>query len=295
MDDDLDSILRRVAAGELTPEQALPLIDAAKAASSPSGSSDPAWGTAPTTPPGSPGAAEGAPATGRSEAGPPRDVRISVNYRSLDVVADPSVDTVAVSGGHTVRRDGDTLVVESTQFQGFVEFDEGEFGRSGGAWSFLPRSTAWARSVKGQHVTVRVNPSMPITIDCAGSSLRVSGCEGGSRIRVVATSLKLDRVRGPLELDALTSSVKGSVAITGTSRISAESSSVKLVLQPGTDVRVSATANRMGKIVLPGTPVPGPNGQPESVLGDGSGRLVVDGVMSSIALSSDVNVEWATA
>jgi hypothetical protein len=293
MNSDLDAILRRVAAGELTPEEALPLIDAAQAASGSTGDSDPGWGTPPasTARPGGPETETTSP--GRE--GPVKAVRMSVNYRSVDVLADPSVDQVSVSGGHSIRREGDTLIVESNQFHGFVEFEDRVRAESGGAWSFLPRSAAWARGMKGEHLTVRVNPTLPITIDSAGATLRVSGCEGGTRIRVVATSLKLERVRGPLELDALTSSVKGTAAITGDSRISGESASVKLLLLSGSDVRVSVASNRMGKVVLPGRPSQGRNHQAESVLGNGSGRLVLDGVMSSISLSADQGADRASA
>lgn len=288
MTSDLDAILRRVAAGEITPEEALPLIDAAQQAA---GSGAPEWGT-----PSDPAGRTGGPETETTDAtreAPVRDVRISANYRSLDVIADPSVDTVSVTGSHTVRREGDTLIVESNQFSGFTEFEHGRV-ESSGAWSFLPRSAAWARGMKGDHVAVRVNPTLPITIDSAGAALRISGCEGGARIRVVAASLKLERVRGPLELDALSSSVKGTAAITGTSRISAESSSVKLLLLPGSDVRVSAGSNRLGKIVLPGHPQTA-GARQESVLGAGTGRLTVEGVMSSVALSAEAAAYRVTA
>jgi hypothetical protein len=297
MSTDFDAILRKVAAGELTPEEALPLIDAAQAPSTAaSGAEAPEWGT----PPGQ-GARPGGPeseTTSPGREGPVRDVRISVSYRSADIVADPTVDQVAVTGGHSVRRDGDTLVVDSTQLHGFTEFENMgrvEFSGGGGAWSFLPRSAAWARAMKGDHVTIRINPALPITVDAAGAALRITGCEGGARIRAVMASLKLDRVRGQLELDALSSSVKGTAAVTGDSRISGESASVKLTLLAGSDVRVSASANRMGKIVLPGSPSRGANGTSESVIGNGTGCLVVDGVMSSIALTAEPGAFRATA
>lgn len=295
MSDDLDAILRRVAAGELTPEEALPLVDAARAASAPD------WGTPPSAPPGSPGSPETPPAPDQpapqAEGTRPRAVRISVSYRSVDVIGDPSVDTVLASGSHTVRREGDVLVVESLQLPGFVEFETGGGQESGGSWAFvgLTRSSAWARSMKGGHVTIRVNPSLPLEIDSAASAVRVSGCEGGARIRVVAASLKVDRLRGQLELEALTSSVKGTAAITGTSRISCESSSVKLSLLPGSNFRATTGPNRLGKVVLPGEPVSGPSGQAESIVGAGEGTLLVDGVMSSIMISSDETRFRATA
>jgi hypothetical protein len=288
MSSDLDAILRRVAAGELTPEEALPLIDAAQASQ---GSGAPEWGT-PSGGSARPGGPESETTDPAREA-PARAVRISVSYRSVDVVADPSVNQVAVSGSHVIHRDGDTLVVESNQFHGFTEFEHGR-GDSGGAWSFLPRSTAWARAVKGDHLTVRVNPNLPITIDSAGAGLRVSGFEAGARIRVVAASLKLERMRGSLELDALTSGVKGTAAVTGDSRISAESSSVKLLLLRGSDVRVSGGGNRWGKVVLPGQPDQR-SAKQESVLGAGTGRLTVEGVMSSIVLSAEAGADQIPA
>jgi hypothetical protein len=149
--------------------------------------------------------------------------------------------------------------------------------------------------MKGEHVTVRVNPSLRLEIDSAAAALRVVGCEGGARIRLVAASLKIDRVRGQLEIDAITSSVKGTAAITGASRIAGESSSVKLSLLPGSDVRATAGSNRLGKVVLPGTPTNGAGGQSESVVGNGEGTLLVEGVMSSIVLTSDAARYRATA
>lgn len=287
MSDDVEAILRRVAAGELTPEDALPLLDAAR------GPAAPEWGTPPTSPPGAPGApekpstADTPPGPGTKDA-PPRAVRIAVSYRSVDVIADPDVDQVSVTGDHTIRREGDVLVVESLQLPGFTEF-ESSSRESGGAWSFigLARSTAWARSMRGGHVTVRVNPTLPLDIDSAAAALRISGCEGGARIRLVAASLKVDRLRGQLDLEALTSAVKGAAAITGTSRISCESSSVRIALLPGSDFRATTSSNRLGKVVLPGAPKTGPSGQPESVVGTGEGSLVIEGVMSSIVISSD--------
>jgi hypothetical protein len=302
MNEDLDDILRRVASGELTPEAALPLIDAATSASAPPptppGEGSPHWGTPEA---GSAGEAHGSDTPKGSDRERPRSVRIAVSYRSADVIADPSVDQVVVVGDHTVRRDGDVLVVESLALPGFGEFgsareeqaERGERGERGGPFSFasLPRSLAWARAMKDQHLVIRVNPALPIEVDAAATGLRIRGCEGGARIRLVASSLKADRLRGPLDLDALSSSVKGTIVITGESRIACESASVKLALLPGSDVRMSAT-NRLGKVVLPESRSKTGLSDAqtiESVVGDGSGRLAVDAVMSSVMLTYDVS------
>lgn len=304
----VEEILRKVSAGELTPEQALPLLDAAEAsptsADAPSTSEPPA--SEPLTaepltsePPTGGPADEDAPST-RPAWGTPSTgagsstvtqtvtaVRVHASYRSVDVVADPSVAQVVVSGNHTVRHDGSTLVVES-QDSPFGPSGEGS-ERTGFSFADLPRSLAWAKAWTEQRLVVRVNPELPVELDAAGASVKVSGLEHGAKLRVIATALKLERVRGPLDIDALSSSVKGFAAPTGTSRIASESSSVKLLLGRGTDVRIKAR-NRMGKVVLPTAVSKGGLVDPdvaEATVGAGHGELTVDAVMSSVVLSLD--------
>lgn len=326
----LDEVLHRVAAGELTPEEALALMEPAQG-SSPSGSpsattaattaalttptttdatatpgttstpagadpltlhepsgnarpvadAPPAWGT-PAASPSTPGRA--ANPTGRPSAA----IRIHASYRSVDVLADPGVAEAVVSGTHSARRDRDTLVIESMDSP-FGDTTEDRAG-SGPRFSFdLPRSLAWARSWKEHHLVVRVNPDLPVEIDGAGASVRLSGLEGGARVRLIASALKLERVRGPLDVDAMSSSVKGFASPTGTSRIVAESSSVKLLLGPESDVHVRAR-NRMGKVVLPQAVSKGGLVDPdvaEARFGSGRGELTIDAVMSSVMLAGD--------
>jgi len=299
----VEEILRQVSSGELSPEQALPLLDAAEASSTPSVASDPAADSTPapvqplaSEPPS--GAAAETDETGEparpawgSAAGTVTQavtgVRVHASYRSVDIVADPSVAQVAVSGNHTVRHDGSTLVVES-QDSPFSPPGEGG-GRTGFSFADLPRSLAWAKAWTEQRLVVRVNPELAFELDAAGASVKVSGLEHGARLRVIASALKLERVRGPLDIDALSASVKGFAAPTGTSRITSESSSVKLILGPGTDVKIKAR-NRMGKVVLPTAVSKGGLVDPdvaEATVGAGRGELTIDAVMSSVVLSLD--------
>jgi len=137
---------------------------------------------------------------------------------------------------------------------------------------------------------VRFNPRLPLEIDVAGASVRIIGGEAGARIRLLASALKVDSLRGPLDLDAVSSSVKGTLGPSGASRISAESSSVKVGLLAGTGVRINAR-NRMGKVVLPSGATKGDMVDPglrEAVIGDGRGELSVESVMSSIVIGTDV-------
>ena len=300
---EMEEILRRVAAGELTPEEALPLIDAAnrpgagstatngsEGAGAAGGSAGaggfeaPPWGTA--SGPGST-AGGGEPISGSDH---PKRIRVAVSYRALRIIADPGVTGAFVSGEHSVRRDGDALVVEASGLPLFTG-DEDEPG-TGGRFSFsnLPRTIAKARALQNESLTVRFNPYLPIELDVAGASVRITGGEAGARLRLLASALKVDTLRGPLDLDAVSSSVKGTLGPSGSSRISAESSSVKVSLLAGTGVRIHAR-NRMGKVVLPTVITKGDMVDPgirDCVVGDGRGDLTVESVMSSVTIGADV-------
>jgi hypothetical protein len=284
MANEMEEILRRVAAGELTPQEALPLLDAAGArradGAAPNGTGDeaPAWGTPPgpqITEPGQP----------EPPTGPVRVVRINASYRPVQIVADPSVAEAFVIGEHTVRREGSVLVVEGTGLR-FGGDDE-----SGPRFSFsqLPQTIAWARSLQSERLLVRVNPALPFELDAVGSSVRISGGEAGAKMRLLAAAVKVDTLRGPLDVDASSSSLKGTIGPSGTSRIAAESSSVKVSLLAGTGVRIHVR-NRMGKVVVPSGVTKGDMVEPgirDSVVGDGSGELAVEAVMSSVAIGTD--------
>lgn len=279
-----EDILRRVAAGELTPEQALPLLDAARGDVPATWQGGPAWGTPPG--PGVPRTTGGSEPVSASDR--PRLVRVAASYRSVELVADPSVDGAFVTGDHTVRRDGEALVVEASSLP-FLGDDEEPAGARF-SFSNLPKTLARARNWQHEHLTVRFNPELPVEVDVAGASVRMVGGESGARVRLLASALKVDRVRGPLDVDAVSSSVKGTLGPSGSSRITAESSSVKVQLLAGTGVRIHAR-NRMGKVVLPSGVTKGDMVDPgirESVVGDGRGELVVESVMSSVVIGADV-------
>jgi hypothetical protein len=280
MANEMEEVLRRVAAGELSPQEALPLLDAAGAGRPQQGSPPaeaPAWGT----PPGPQTGGHGEPETAT---GPVRVIRVNASYRPIQVVADPSVAEAFVTGEHTVRREGGTLVVE-----GGLRFGGDEEGGPRFSFSQLPQTLAWARSLQSDRLVVRVNPALPFELDAVGSSVRISGGEAGAKMRLLATALKVDGLRGPLDVDASSSSVKGTIGPSGSSRIAAESSSVKVSLLAGTGVRIHVR-NRMGKVVVPSGITKGDMVEPgvrDAVVGDGSGELTVESVMSSVAIGTD--------
>lgn len=266
-------------------------------------SSEPAavWGTPSGAPPGRPGAAEtpaagasaGSPGTATDGEGPVTGLRVRAAYQSIDVFADPAVAGAYATGAHTARREGGLLVVESPDLppadpeRGRPEAG-GWFAFSGlGSLGALARPFPWNRSAF--QVQIRVNPLLPLELDLSGCSLRIFGGEAGAQVRLLASSMKADRLRGPLVIEAMTSSVKGEVVPSGQSRITAEQSSVRLALLAGTDLRIRAT-NRMSTVVLADQTSPGSHrlrhaDTLEHVIGAGRDQLDLEAVMSSVVLA----------
>src|SRR5436305_9561151 len=81
-DDDLEAVLRRVAAGELTPEDALRNLGA-PAKPAPTGDE------------------------------PVTAIRLKTSYRSVQVLTDPTVAQLHVLGEHSIRRSGGVLEVST--------------------------------------------------------------------------------------------------------------------------------------------------------------------------------------
>jgi hypothetical protein len=326
MSEDLESVLRRVAAGELTPEQALQVLDgpaparpAAPEPGAPIATTDPSdpatTGPAPAGPaatgpsPTGPAAANG-PGTGRdpkpawsSGSGrttrsevpePPQEpvttIRLKTSYRSVQLLADPTVAQIHVLGGHSIQHQGPALVITTA---GPLDDDENERpdqrSEHSGRFSFsdLPKTIAWARSWREHQLTIRVNPALILDLDVTGADVKAIGFAGGLRARLVASSLRGDKLHGPLDVEAISSSVKVTGVPTGDSRINCESSSVRLSLATGADLKIIAT-NRMGRLVLPELPpstLPLDGETSETTIGDGRDRLTLEATMSSVTVN----------
>jgi hypothetical protein len=301
----LDDVLEQVARGELTPDEALALLDTGPPPATPetdapsvrldkapepppynpatagAGGTDPpaadqgADVPPPYEPPAEPVADE--PVAGRGL----RAVKVRTLANALEIYADPGVAEVLVtSGSATLRRDGDTVVVE--QDRGRVP--------DGGRYAFVNHLGRTLASIPGidQRIVLRVNPALLVDIDVSAVSVKIWGCEGGLRLRLAASSAKFDRIAGPLNIDAQASSIKGTARVTGESHIRGESSSVKLGLLAGTDVRIQSR-NSMGKVVLPTgqARAAGSKGPRTATVGRGTGRLVIDATMSSVIVGND--------
>ena len=341
MSEDLEAVLRQVAAGELTPEQALQLLgdptlnrpttpepgtqirgstdettstgrssqasltDQA-GSTEPTRRSEPTHQSGPTHQPGPTGWAgwtdrvgstdETSPTSRTDAVDPPQEpvttIRLKTSYRSIQLIADPAVAQIHVLGEHSIRHEGPALIIATAgPLDNDNEDDERpDLARNFGHFSFshLPRTIAWARSWREHQLTVRINPALRLELDVTGADVKATGFEAGLSARVVASSLRADKLHGTLDVDALSSSVKLTGIPTGDCRIMCESSSVRLSLAVGSDLKITAT-NRMGRLVLPDLPPSTLSFEGESsetTIGDGHDRLTLDAVMSSVTVNA---------
>jgi hypothetical protein len=292
MSDELEAILRSVASGEMSPEAAMKAMDEQKAREA---------AARPATVPGQP--AQPAPRFGSGPAkqaggtppvtGTITAVRVLGSYRAVQVVADPTVAQLYVTGSHRISQEGSTLIVSGT---GPLDEPSAEHanrpGNLFGGFSFsdLPKTISWARSWKEHQLLIRVNPELLVELETTGAEVKLTGLAGGVRARVVASSLKGEKLRGRLDLEAVSSSVKLSAVPTGESRLYAESSSARFTLLEGSDLRIEGT-NRMGRLQLPDRPastLPLDGQTTESVIGSGRDRLAIEAIMSSVTVNTQV-------
>ncbi|MCU0300634.1 MAG: hypothetical protein MUF35_03400 [Candidatus Nanopelagicales bacterium] len=273
MSDELRDLLNRVAAGELSPEEAQARLEEARAAeASPDTADQPAAPPAPPPPP------------------PPTPVhRISIRASAvrLVVVADPTVDTAVAEGPHRVSHDGDTLTVHS-------DLGAGEYQAE------PPRSafTTWLASVNkaGSTLRVRVNPDLPIDVLNVAGSLELSGVRAPASVGVEAGSARLHDGAGALTLSVASGSADVDWQFHGQSSVSTDLGSARVAVQPGSDISIHAEAT-LGLATVrlaDGTTIKASSGpgrgsatpeQPPVVVGAGSGRLDVTSRLGSLVVT----------
>jgi hypothetical protein len=263
--DGLDDVLARVAAGQLTPAQALDLLGPTE----PDDEGAPAMADRPPTAAG-----------GRRPRPPdydgPRRLVLRTSARSIQITTDPSVHEVAIDGDHELHRDGDDLVVENPTA---LEDRTGRYSYASSIARALPQL--------GSTLVIRMNPDLALAAELNAAALKLHGTPAGIRLRLLATSVKFDGYVGSVDIDAAASSIKGVMTLVGQNRIDCESTSCKLSLSPNSDVTIRSQ-NQMGKMVLPGAVVKGAitgSESAESVIGQGRGSLAIEATMSSVVIA----------
>jgi hypothetical protein len=314
------AILKEVADGQISPEDAVQLLDEAEEPTD--GDQD------------GPEQRHPAPDT----AGIQR-VRLVQAFRQARVIGDPDVAEAVVEGPHLAEREDDVLVVHGDEAPGAHGFafsrgdrpwypsrpgrprrpgrrepsghwhhghweahgEPGPWGGPPGApqpgpWGGPGWAGRWgfrdAFRRFGEELTVRMRPDLALDATVTAGSLKIARVTGPLRVAVAGGSAKLDEFRGPLDLSVEAGSVKGSgVLASGSSRIRCQAGSVRIHLERGSSVKVRARAE-LGNVVLPGDAegerwVAGGGATREVTVGDGAALLEIECNMGSVVVSAE--------
>jgi hypothetical protein len=310
------TILRQVAEGRLSPDEAAALLDQTEQDEQDERSEATERGDET----GREKAADGgglpggqSPPPGPGAEGAVRRVRVVGTFGSARIIGDPTVHELFADGPHLARREGDLLVIESrldeSELPGFV-FNPARWGWPAdvvadvpGPWRWPrpprpPRPGRWSgmtwQGPRGQRqLTVRMRPDLPLEVQLSAGSLRVYGVTGPLDFEVRAGSARIDGAHGPLDATVTAGSLRVEAMLrSGRSRIRCEAGSARVHLEHGSSVLVRARAE-LSKLSLPhrGTSswatledeAPGE----EIKIGDGEARLDIDATMSSIEVTAD--------
>jgi hypothetical protein len=198
--------------------------------------------------------------------------------RRVRLIGEPAINGVAVDGPHVIKRDGDTLAINS----------EGDMGVSIDGFSMLRnRSVGDLKShVNGfaKELSIRVNPSLQVEIEVTGGSVVAERLPGLNRVRVTAGTAKVSDVDGPIDLLVQAGSATLDAQLTkGRSRVRVESGAANVTLRRGSDVRVHTEA-QLGRVTWTGAV----NGQSKDVeIGRGRGALDVEVLVGTAQIASD--------
>jgi hypothetical protein len=274
---DIDEVLARVAAGELTPGQALDLLGPAEEITFGEDAVDAAAASPRQAPRDVP-----PPAAKATRPRPPgsdqvRRLVLRTSARSVQVSTDPAVAEVSIFGEHELRRDGESLIIENPSA---LDDRPGRYS--------VASSIARAIPHLGTSIEIRMNPSLFLDAELNAAAIRLRGAPAGLRMRLLACALKVEDLVGSIDIDASSSSIKGTMTLVGQNRIDCESSSCKVVLARGSDVTIRAQ-NQMGKIVLPTVVSKGSlttSDLSQATVGRGRGTLSIESTMSSVVIGS---------
>jgi hypothetical protein len=298
-DERVKDILDRVANGHLSPDEATTLISALRPTDTPVADTTPsptAWAeavdeptaVAPPAPPAAP-VASAAPAAPVEDAAeeeiehssvpiPSGVQRVTIRAigRRVRLIGEPAVNGVAVDGPHVIKKDGDTLAINS----------EGDMGVSIDGFSMLRNPTDLKAHVNGlaKELQIRVNPNLEVEVEVTGGSVNAERVPGLSRVRVTAGTAKVTDVNGPIDVLVQAGSVTLDAQITkGRSRVRVESGMATVNLRRGSDVHVHTEA-QLGRVNWTGAV----SGQSKDVeIGRGRAGLDVEVLVGSAQITAD--------
>jgi hypothetical protein len=251
-DKSLQEILRKVAAGELSPEEGSAQIEAAHDELQ-----------------------RGQVAVAEA---PIRTVRVIGALHPLRISGDGEVREAVVSGLHEVHREGDVLVIRTStggdDDSGFSFRWPGRVGMPNFGGGHPERSL--------RPIQVRMNPDLALEVEMSAGLLSVKGVKGPIKADIQAGSAKLEDFASPFDLKVTWGTVSASgVLKEGDSKVRCEAGTVKIGLERGSSVEVHARST-LGRISLPGEVAGLAEGwtmggeQREATIGQGQGRLDIE-------------------
>lgn len=208
---------------------------------------------------------------------PVKRIQVKAGAVRLTIVGDPAVAEAVADGPHTMRREGDLLLIDTNTTSG-----EGDFSVEPPRSAFMTWLGQMVNRV-GASVQVRVNPTLPIQVLLVGGALDLQGVGAGASVGVEAGSAQLSG-SGPLLLDVASGSGRVDWAFTGQSKVRADMGSVNVTVRPESNVTVTADTSLGQAIVKTHTgnlKAPQDGATPAVAVGSGEGHLTVSSRMGS--------------
>ena len=237
--------MNQVASGTITAEEGAARREAIGAGPAPAAAP-------PTAPPAQPGA---------------KRIKIVSRLGNTEVIGDPSVSVAVADGPHSVRQDGDTMLIEQSTF-------------TEGSFEFTRRMGRTVLDALDRNLVVRMNPALPLAAKGQAGSIRVAGIHGPLTAEVQAGNCVVTDFRAPISLVVTAGNVEASGQLdSGASSIKCRMGEVDVKLDRRSSVRIR-TRNTMGEVSLDGDAFSITGN--EARLGSGAGTLDIDCTMGSV-------------
>jgi hypothetical protein len=216
---------------------------------------------------------------------PIRRVRVTGLVHPTRIVGDAAVTDAAVQGPHQATREGDTLVVRGMPMGG-------EGGWFSFRWPERFPFNGHSGENPLRPFLIRMNPKLALDVEMAAGLLTVQGVTGPIKADIQAGSAKVEGFSESLDLNVAwgTVSVDGLLR-SGASRIRCEAGTVRVRLEQGSSVRVVARST-LGKISLPGDEAGLMGGWTmggelrEATIGDGVAHLEIEATTGAVWVES---------
>ena len=216
-----------------------------------------------------------------------RRIRVEAGLRGIEIIGDRGVSEAVAEGPHEARRDGDTLVIETTTDDDLrsTAFSFASVGRHGMRIKTRPHRSHGI----GRMLTVRMNPDLALDAWVEAGSLTTRGVRGPIRAHVAAGSARIEGFEEPIDVEVAAGGLKARGRLDhGESRIRCDAGSVKIHLERGSSVRVTGESH-LGKVSMDDDF--GSKGllndSRTMTIGSGAGSLDIEVSLGSVRLTSD--------